>query len=276
MKKLEIECNWSGFELLLYDGEQCLDSVRFNADGCFEGLVGGEAYAFYHEPLLDGAEALERRLNALFETSAKLWTRDENYRWYYKGFDGDEGLDGFLAEANAAFDELRELLRGEYEVKLLCRTEREFWLAGNTLRHGQKRRLSLAFEWGQPCLWLHDEYGCLIANIWISTESIIKWSGDGYPDELLDEEKALAERFKGHVELLENIDWLCEEYDSLFIDTEREFAFKGFPDREHAEDFTRLLSEVWRALNELLGGEYSIFLRESLDPEKWQGERREC
>jgi len=260
MKRLDIEYNWRGLELALFDGEYYCNEVRVDKGGYFVG----EWYpnTRYPEKRLFGQEELERKLKYLNETSKKLFVFVESgYKreMVYRGFENDEGLDEFLDSANEAFNELRELLLGEYEVSTVCRMEREYWLSGDKRHHGQKKRLKLMFDYGAWCLWLYDEYYSLINNVEICDDGT--FCGD-IPEELL----------KGQTELIKMVNKLETDYMALFINNEIEFSYKGFDDRRHAEGFVKLLNDVWNRLNKVLGGKYKLYSRESLDLEDWYRE----
>lgn len=244
-KRLDIEFNWNGLVLSLFEGEYWCGEVRLDSGGYFEKVWGADPHVRYSEERLLGQTDLERKLNNLKETSSELWARNENNDRVYKGIQNDEELVGFLAMANSAFDELRELLRGKYEVNVDCRPGREYWLAGDGRCHGQKKRLELMFDYGTWCLWLYDEY-------YDMTEM-------PEPEELL----------KGQTKLAEAIGKLENDYMGLFINNEHEFSYKGFDNRQQAEDFVKLLNEVWSGLKSVLGGKYKLYCREKLGIEDW-------
>lgn len=256
MKRLDIEYNRNGLALSLFDGELYCGEVRVNSGGYFEKVEGKERYP---EARLAGQTELEKDLNYLAETSKRLLVREDKHRYseiLYKGFENNEGLDEFLSLANETFDKLRELLRGEYEVNVDCRMEREYWLAGDKRHHGQKRRLELAFDYGAfCCLWLNDEYDSCIDGVMIDDGSF----NNKIPEELL----------KGQTELVKAIDKLEEKYTELFINNEYEFSYKGFDNRQQAENFVKLLNEVWNELKRTLGGKYKLYCCEKLGIEDW-------
>lgn len=256
MKRLDIEFNSNGFELSLFEGEYWCGEVRLDSGGYFEKVWG--SHTRYLEERLSGQAELERKLKHLIETSSKLWTRDENNDHIYKGFDNDEDLDEFLDLANKTIDELRELLCGEYEVNVDCRMEREYWLAGDERRHGQKKRLKLMFDYGAWCLWLFDEYYSMTGpfNVQICGNGSFN---NEMPEELLE----------GQTELAEKINKLEEDYMGLFINNEHEFSYKGFDNRQQAEDFVKLLNGVWNELKRVLGGKYKLYCCEKLGIEDW-------
>lgn len=210
---------------------------------------------------LAGQTKLESKLKSLAETSKKLWSRNERYDWVYVGFENNEELDEFLEQASEVFDELRKVLRGEYEVNVDCRMEREYWLASDKRHHGQKKRLKLMFDYGAWCLWLYDEYYSLMGpfNVQIRDNGSFN---DKMPEELL----------KGQTELMEMIDKLEKDYMALFINNEIEFSYKGFDSRQHAEEFVKLLNDVWAGLNRVLGSKYKLYCFEKLGIEDWYRE----
>ena len=260
MKRLDIEYNWDGLVLALFDGEYYCGEVRVDSGGYFEKETHG-TNTRYPEDRLIGQTELESNLKYLTETSKKLFeVVGERYacETVYKGFEDDKGLDEFLALANKTFNELRELLRGEYEVNVDCRIEREYWLAGNKLCHGQKKRLELMFDYGALCLWLYDEYFNHINGVEICDDGSFR---GGIPEELL----------KGQTELMKMVNKLETDYMALFIDNETEFSYKGFDNRQHAEEFVKLLNDVWTCLNRVLGGKYKLYCREELGIDDWYG-----
>ena len=248
-KRLDIEFNWNGLALSLFEGEFFCGEVRLDSGGYFERVWGADPPVRYLEERLLGQTELECKLKQLKETSSELWVRDKNNDHVYKGFHNDEELVGFLALANSAFDELRGLLRGKYEVNVDCGMEREYWLAGDKRFHGQKQRLWLMLDYGTWCLWLHDEYNCYIG-----------------PTEL-------NELVNNQTELAEMISKLEEDHRGLFINNEYEFSYKGFDNRQQAEDFIKLLNDVWSGLKRVLGEKYKLYCRERLGIEDWFTEK---
>lgn len=235
-----------GFELVLG-----AVPVRVNGGGYFE--KGNYNFRFkndiippprYPEELLLGQTELENKLKFIGETSAALWHYDGD-DWIYDGFSNDEGLDDFLNAANEAFDELRGLLRGKYEVIVDCHMEREYWISGRERKTEQKKRIKLMFDYGTWCLWLYDEYDCYIG-----------------PTEI-------NKLVNGQTELAEMISKLEDDHMGLFINNEYEFSYKGFDNRQQASDFVTLLNNVWDSLNKELGSEYRFDLAESLDINDW-------
>lgn len=259
MKRLDIEFNWNGLGLSLFDGEYWCGEVRVDSLGYFENVWS--SHTSYLEMRLAGQTKLESKLKILAETSRKLWSQNEQYDWVYVGFENDEGLDEFLGWANEVFDELRKVLRGKYEVNVDCRMEREYWLAGDKRYHGQKKRLKLMFDYGAWCLWLYDEYYSLMSpfNVQICDNGSFN---DKMPEELLN----------GQTELMEMIDKLEKDYMALFINNEIEFSYKGFDNKQHAEDFVKLLNDIWAGLNRILGGKYKLYCFEKLGIEDWYRE----
>lgn len=259
MKRIDIEFNCNGLALSLFDGEYWCGEIRVDSGGYFEKVWG--SHTSYLEMRLAGQTKLESKLKSIAETSKKLWSRNEQDDWVYVGFENNEGLDEFLDMANETFDQLREVLRGEYKVNVDCRMEREFWLAGDKRHHGQKKRLKLMFDYGAWCLWLYDEYYSLMGpfNVQIRDNGSFN---DEMPEELL----------KGQTELMEMIDKLEEDYMALFINNEIEFSYKGFDSRQHAEEFVKLLNDVWTGLNKVLGSKYKLYCFEKLGIEDWYRE----
>ena len=265
MKRLDIEYNSHGLVLALFDGEYYCGEVRVDSGGYFEKDNGSVKYGIpntrYPEDRIIGQTELESKLKYLTETSKKLFVLVEDgydREIVYKGFENNEGLDEFLSLANETFDELREVLRGEYEVNVDCRMEREYWLAGDKRHHGQKKRLKLMFDYGAWCLWLYDEYYSLMDpfNVQICDDG--SFCGD-MPEDLL----------KGQTELMKMVNKLETDYMALFIDNETEFSYKGFDNRQHAEEFVKLLNDVWTCLNRVLGGKYKLYCREYLGIDDW-------
>lgn len=258
MKRLDIEYNFDGLALSLFDGEYYCGEVRVNSGGYFETVFGEVRYP---EARLAGQTELEKDLNYLAETSKRLLVREDKHRYseiLYKGFENNEGLDEFLSLANETFDKLRELLRGEYEVNVDCRMEREYWLAGDKRCHGQKKRLKLMLDYSGCCLWLFDEYDNSIDGVVICDDGAFN---NKIPEELL----------KGQTELMKMINKLNSDYMALFIDNETEFSYKGFDNRQHAEEFVKLLNEVWNELKRTLGGKYKLYCPEGLGIDDWYG-----
>lgn len=260
MKRLDIEYNLDGLALALFDGELYCGEVRVNSGGYFETLWRKERYP---EARLAGQAELEKNLNYLTETSKRLLVRKGDFfdETVYIGFENNEGLDEFLSLTNETFDKLRELLRGEYEVNVDCRMEREYWLAGDNRHHGQKKRLKLAFDYGAfCCLWLSDEYdnANYINGVVICDNGSFN---DKMPEELL----------KGQTELMKMVNKLDTDYMALFVDNETEFSYKGFDNRQQAEDFVKLLNDVWTRLNTVLGGKYKLYCPEGLGIDDWYG-----
>ena len=265
MKRLDIELNIHGFSLALFDGELYCGEVWVNSGGYFEA-VWGEAR--YPEARLLGQTELERDLKYLTETSRNLFALVESgyvREPVYKGFENNEGLDEFLSLANKTFDKLRELLRGEYEVNVDCRMEREYWLAGDKRCHGQKKRLMLMFDYGAWCLWRYDEYYRFIDNVRICDDGSFIHGKISKPEELL----------KGQTELMNMVNKLEKDYVALFINNEIEFSYKGFDNRQQAEDFVKLLNDVWNGLNRVLGGKYKLYCRVRLGIDDWYSEARQ-
>lgn len=255
MKRLDIEYNLDGLALSLFDGEFYCGEVRVNSSGYFE-TIWGEAR--YPEARLAGQTELERKLKYLAETSKRLLVRKGEFfdETVYNGFENNEGLDEFLSLANETFDKLRELLRGEYEVNVDCRMEREYWLAGDNRHHGQKKRLKLMLDYSACCLWLFDEYDNCIDGVVICDDGSFN---NKIPEELL----------KGQTGLMKMVNKLETDYMALFIDNETEFSYKGFDDRQHAEDFVKLLNDVWNSLKRVLGGKYKLYCPEGFGIDDW-------
>lgn len=260
MKRLDVEYNRNGLALSLFDGEYWCGEVRVNSGGYFEKVWGAERCP---EARLTGQTELERDLKYLAEKSKKLFVIVENecgFEQVYKGFENNEGLDDFLSLANETFGELRELLRGEYEVNVDCRMEREYWLEGDKRHHGQKKRLKLMLDYMDWCLWLYDEIYGFAENVRICDDGSF---GDSKPEELL----------KGQTELMKIIDKLEEKHTELFINNKYEFSYKGFDNRQHAEEFVKLLNDVWNDLNRVLGEKYKLYCCERLGVEDWFTEK---
>ncbi len=254
MKWIEIVCNWHGLAFELYDDRGFLGDVRADSGGFFEDIwrSGDEKYGLppvrYPEKRLLGQTALENRLKNLTETSKTLWSHNENHDWFYVGFENDEGLDEFLGQANEAFDELRELLRGEYEVIVVCRMEREYWLAGNKLGHGQKKRFKFMLEFISPLIYLNDEYDNLEHSASMPNKGVFE-CGDESVKKMLEERVGFAEKF----------DRLAEKYNAL-IDNEIYLGIEGFESKQDEEEFASLLSDVKSELKEMFGGKYRLYL----------------
>lgn len=258
-KRLDIEFNWNGLALALFDGEFYCGEVRLDSGGYFEKVWGADPHARYLEKRLLGQAELEQNLKYLTETSRKLFVLVEDgyhREMVYKGFENEEELEKFLNLANETFDRLREVLRGEYEVNVDCRMEREYWIAGDKRCHGQKKRLKLMFDYGAWCLWLYDEYYGFADNVEICDDG--SFCGD-IPEVLLN----------GQTELAKTVDKLEEDFMGLFINNEHEFSYKGFDNRQQAEDFVKLLNGVWNGLKRVLGGKYKLYCRERLGIEDW-------
>lgn len=266
MKRLDIEYNWNGLVLALFDGEYYCGEVRADSGGYFEKGNGSVKHGIpntrYPENRLIGQIKLERKLKYLTETSKKLFELVEDgydREMVYKGFENDEELDEFLSLSNEAFAELRELLRGKYEVNVDCRMEREYWLAGDKRCHGQKKRLKLMFDYGAWCLWLYDEYYNFTDNVEICDDG--SFCGD-IPEEQL----------KGQTQLMKMVNKLETDFMALFINNKIEFSYKGFDSRQHAEEFVKLLNDVWSGLNRVLGGKYKLYCREEPGIDDWYRE----
>lgn len=248
MKTIEIVNTVLGLKLKLSEDGKHRTEVRAYSYGFFEGTSGfpeyGIPYPRYPEELLLGQTELENKLIFIGETSAALWHYDGN-DCIYDGFPNDEGLDDFLSTANETFNELRELLRGKYEVIVDCHMEREYWISGKERKTEQKKRVKLMLDYGTWCLWLYDEYDCYIG-----------------PTEI-------NELVNNQTELAEMISKLEDDHRGLFINNEYEFSYKGFDNIQQARDFVKLLNNVWSGLNKVLGGEYKLELAESLDINDW-------
>jgi len=191
---------------------------------------------------------LESKLKNLTDTSKTLWSHNEHYDRFYVGFENDEGLDEFLGQANEAFDELRELMRGEYEVNTVCRMEREYWLAGNKLGHGQKKRLKFMIGFISPLIYLNDEYDHLVCSASMRSKGIFE-CGDETVRKMLEERAGFAEKF----------DMLAEKYNAL-IDEEIHLGIVGFESKQDEEEFNSLLNSVKSELRDMFGGEYRLYL----------------
>lgn len=254
MKKIEIICNWFGFAFELYDNGEFLGDVRADSGGFFEDIwkndfeKDGLPLVRYPESRLLGQTALENKLKYLTETSKTLWSRNEQHDRFYVGFENDEGLDEFLTQANEAFDELRELLRGEYEVNEVCRMEREYWLAGNKLGHGQKKRFKFMLEFISPLIYLNDEYDHLEYSASMRSKGVFE-CGDETVRKMLEERVGFAEKF----------DRLAEKYNAL-IDNEIHLGIEGFESKQDEEEFNNLLSDVKSELRDMFGEKYRLYL----------------
>lgn len=254
MKKIEIICNWFGFAFELYDNGEFLGDVRADSGGFFEDIwkSGIEKYGLppvrYPESRLLGQTALENKLKNLTETSKTLWSHNEHYDWFYVGFENDEGLDEFLGQANEAFDELRELLRGEYEVNTVCRMEREYWLAGNKLGHGQKKRFKFMLEFISPLIYLNDEYDSIVHSAQMLNKGVFE-CGDDTVKKMLEERTGFAEKF----------DMLAEKYNAL-VDNEIYLGIESFESKQDEEEFNSLLNDVKSELKDMFGKEYRLYL----------------
>ncbi len=254
MKRIDIVCNWFGLALELYDNGEFLGDVRADSAGFFEDIwkSGCEKYGLprvrYPEERLLGQTVLESKLKNLTDTSKTLWSHNEHYDRFYVGFENDEGLDEFLGQAKEAFDELRELMRGEYEVNTVCRMEREYWLAGNKLGHGQKKRLKFMLEFISPLIYLNDEYDHLVCSASMRSKGIFE-CGDETVRKMLEERAGFAEKF----------DMLAEKYNAL-IDEEIHLGIVGFESKQDEEEFNSLLNSVKSELRDMFGGEYRLYL----------------
>ena len=234
MKRIEIVCAWDGFAFELYD------------NGGFLGYILTNHSCFDADRLIKQTE-LGKRLKYLSDTSKKLWSHNGDHVWYYVGFEKDEGLDDFLKQANEAFDELREFLRGEYEVNVVCRMEREYWLAGNKLGHGQRKRFRFMLEFISPLIYLDDEYGNIEHSARMLNKGVFE-CGDESVKKMLEERAGFTEKF----------DRLAEKYNAL-IDTEIYLGIEGFQSKQDEEEFTSLLSDVKSELKEMFGGKYRLY-----------------
>lgn len=254
MKRIEVVCNWFGFAFELYDDRGFLGVVRVDSGGFFEDIwkSGIEKYGLppvrYPEKRLLGQTDIENKLKSLTEASKTLWSHNENHDWFYVGFENDEGLDEFLSLANETFSELRELLRGEYEVIVVCRMEREYWLAGNKLGHGQKKRFKFMLEFISPLIYLNNEYDHLEHSASMPNKGVFE-CGDESVKKMLDERAGFAEKF----------DRLAEKYNTL-IDNEIHLGIEGFQSKQDEEEFTSLLSDVKGELKDMFGGKYRLYL----------------
>ena len=265
MKRLDIELNCNGLALSLFDGEFYCGEVRVNSGGYFKKVWSAERYP---EARLTGQTELERDLKYLTETSKKLFALVENgydREMVYKGFENNVGLDEFLSLANKTFDKLRELLRGEHEVNVDCCMEREYWLAGDKRCHGQKKRLKLMFDYGAWCLWRYDEYYGFIDNVEICDDGSF-CSGISFLRGKISIPEGLL---KGQTELMNMVGKLETDYMALYINNETEFSYKGFDNRQQAENFVKLLNDVWSGLNRVLGEKYKLYCCERLGIEDW-------
>lgn len=254
MKRIDIICNWFGFAFELYDNGEFLGDVRADSGGFFEDIwkSGIEKYGLppvrYPESRLLGQTALENKLKNLTETSKTLWSHNEHYDRFYVGFENDEGLNEFLVQANEAFDELRELLRGEYEVNVVCRMEREYWLAGNKLGHGQKKRIKFMLEFISPLIYLNDEYDSIMHSARMPNKGVFE-CGDDTVKKMLEERTGFAEKF----------DMLAEKYNAL-VDNEIYLGIEGFESKQDEEEFNSLLNDVKSELKDMFGKEYRLYL----------------
>lgn len=254
MKRIEIICNWFGLAFELYDNGKFLGDVRADSGGFFEDIwrSGSEELGLppvrYPESRLLGQTALENKLKKLTEMSKTLWSHNEKFDWFYVGFENDEGLDEFLGQASEAFDELRELLRDEYEVIVVCRMEREYWLSGNRLGHGQKKRFKFMLEFISPLIYLNDEYGNIEHSASMPNKGVFE-CGDETIKKMLEERAGFAEKF----------DRLAEKYNAL-IDKEIHLGIEGFESKQDEEEFTSLLNDVKSELKEMFGEKYRLYL----------------
>lgn len=254
MKRIDVVCNWFGFAFELYDNGEFLGDVRADSGGFFEDIwkIGIEKYGLprvrYPEERLLGQKSLEDKLRSVTEISKKLWSHNEHHDWVYVGFENDEGLDEFLAQANEAFDELRELLHGEYEVNVVCRMEREYWLAGNKLGHGQKKCFQFMLEFISPLIYLKDEYNSIVHSASMREKGVFE-CGDESVKKMLEERAGFAEKF----------DMLAEKYNAL-VDDEIHLGIEGFQSKQDEEEFNCLLNDVKSELKDMFGEEYRLYL----------------
>lgn len=235
MKRIEIVCNWNGLAFEFYDS------------GKYRGNVLTDSSYFEVDRLI-GQTELGRKLKYLSETSKTLWSHNEKFDWFYVGFENDEGLDEFLGQASEAFDELRELLRGEYEVIVVCRMEREYWLAGNRLGHGQKKRFKFMLEFISPLIYLNDEYDNLEHSASMLNKGVFECRDESVK-KMLEERAGFAEKF----------DRLAEKYNAL-IDNEIYLGIEGFESKQDEKEFTSLLNDVKSELKEMFGEKYRLYL----------------
>lgn len=234
MKRIEIVCNWDGLAFEFYDSGKYRGNVLTNS-------------SYFEVDRLIGQKELGRKLKYLSETSKKLWSHNEKLDRFYVGFENDEGLDEFLGQASEAFDELRELLRGEYEVIVVCRMEREYWLAGNRLGHGQKKRFKFMLEWGSPLIYLNDEYDHIVHSASMPDKGVFE-CGDETVKKMLEERAGFAEKFNR----------LADIYNVL-VDNEIH-GVEGFESKQDEDEFTSLLSDVKSELKEMFGEKYRLYL----------------
>ncbi len=253
MKRIDIVCNWHGLAFELYDNGQFLGDVRADSGGFFEDIwrSGDEKYGLppvrFPEKRLIGQTALESKLKNLTETSRKLWSHNEKSDWVYVGFENDEGLDEFLSLANETFDELRELLLGEYEVSVVCRMEREYWISGNRRCHGQKKRVRFMLEFISPLIYINDEYDSIEHSASMPHKGVFE-CGDESIKKMLEDREGFAEKF----------DRLAEEYNAL-IDNEIHSGIEGFESKQDEEEFTSLLNDVKSELKDIFGEKYRLY-----------------
>ena len=102
------------------------------------------------------------------------------------------------------------------------------------------RTVRFAPEYGAYPLWLMDESDRLI--------------GPQPPEEL-----------GTHPDILANLDRIEDIYNSLFIDAEHEFRWKGFDTEDEKAEYIALVGVTLTRLKEVLGKEYRIVDHTYLD-----------
>jgi hypothetical protein len=89
------------------------------------------------------------------------------------------------------------------------------------------------------------EYGCF--PLWPAEESTGFFYGPGAPVEV-----------KARPELMSDLEQIEDIWNSLFIDNEIEFRWKGFDSEDDKQAFVMLVRETVRKLHEALDGKYII------------------
>lgn len=135
-------------------------------------------------------------------------------------------------------------------------------------------RICILFDYTQPCLWLDGDDVPIAKPVYVNSEGyfasdyypVVRRFADGSYE--LGEKivwKYPEERLKGQYELERKVNYINETYSKLFIDNEVEFSYKGFDSEEDERIFDDAVRFVYKKLVELLGADYEIINKTTID-----------
>lgn len=125
------------------------------------------------------------------------------------------------------------------------------------------KKLKILFDYGAHILWLYDDYNFLLDNVTVSSDGF--FVGSMYSNSQNNNKTYPEKRLLNKVNLEKQIDFLEKKYVSLFINDDKEFAWKGFENKDEEKNFLSILYDVYKQLCMMLEGEYEIINKSGFD-----------